>query len=481
MFRNGYLYQEFTASKLITENVCPSLQEVRMFQVDPQSQSLLYDIDDDDQDEWDLLDDKTLQLTIKDDPQLQIQSGDRVKVVDGQFKNCKGYIQNINDGFVLLKTEEAKPFEIKVRTFQVRKSFKIGESVRIIQGSRAGQQGIIEALIKDADGEDSHAQLTMTDDSNHNSLTMMVSNLRIRNEIDPTTQDVNQDFYKLNVHQVNYQAGELVLFDNYRQLGLIIQTSADTVSVLTEHNQFQQVPLLEISRKVATNRQTVCVDSENNVLAKGTLVRIRGKQNPLRGHIGEIRQLFKQTLFIWIKTPLLSNSNGFYSVHCSSVINAGAQHLKEVNQLAGLAPADGVFDVQANPDRQQRDNTLRSSLVLIKSGAMKGLKGTVLHANETEACVHVHCKGARVMVERQNIEAVYGNRGGMYIQQNADLPMQLSFDEAANREYVNTLAEDGQNAAGGRQGMRLSLDPYQRDDDLGDKTPARSLDDELQD
>lgn len=138
MFRNGYLYQEFTANKLITENVCPSLQEVRMFQVDPQSQSLLYDIDDDDQDEWDLLDDKTLQLTIKDDPQLQIQSGDRVKVIDGQFKNCKGYIHNIIDGFVHLRTEEAKPLEIKVRTFQVRKSFKVGESVRIIQGSRAG-------------------------------------------------------------------------------------------------------------------------------------------------------------------------------------------------------------------------------------------------------------------------------------------------------------------------------------------------------
>ena len=29
--------------------------------------------------------------------------------------------------FVLLKTDEAKPLEIKVRTFQVRKSFKIGE------------------------------------------------------------------------------------------------------------------------------------------------------------------------------------------------------------------------------------------------------------------------------------------------------------------------------------------------------------------
>lgn len=111
--------------------------------------------------------------------------------------------------------------------------------------------------------------------------------------------------------------------------------------------------------------------------------------------------------------------------------------------MAGLVATDGGFDVQANPDRQQKDTILRSALVLIKTGAMKGLKGTVLTSNETQACVHVHCKDARVMVDRQNLELVIGNRGGMYIQQNADMPMQLSFDEAANREYVNTLAEDG--------------------------------------
>jgi transcription elongation factor len=61
MFRNGFLYQEFSAAKLITENVCPSLKEVKMFQVDAMTQSHLYEYEDDDQDEWDLLDDQTLQ------------------------------------------------------------------------------------------------------------------------------------------------------------------------------------------------------------------------------------------------------------------------------------------------------------------------------------------------------------------------------------------------------------------------------------
>lgn len=151
----------------------------------------------------------------------------------------------------------------------------------------------------------------------------------------------------------------------------------------------------------------------------------------------------------------------------SSVINAGAQHLQEINQIAGLAPTDGIFDVQANPDRQQRDSILRNALVLIKSGPMKGLKGTVISANETQACVHVHCKCQRVMVDRPNIELVYGNRAGMIIQQNADLPMQLSFDEAANREYVNTLIEDG--------ARRVDNDNDLND---GDKTPVGNIDDD---
>jgi transcription elongation factor len=60
MFRNGYLYQEFSSSKLITENVCPSLKEVKMFQIDPLSLSSFCDIDENDQDEWDLLTDEIL-------------------------------------------------------------------------------------------------------------------------------------------------------------------------------------------------------------------------------------------------------------------------------------------------------------------------------------------------------------------------------------------------------------------------------------
>lgn len=70
MFRNGFLYQEFACSKLLTENICPTLQEVHMFQLDPASSNTLCEYEDNDQDEWDILDDETLSKTIQDDPAL---------------------------------------------------------------------------------------------------------------------------------------------------------------------------------------------------------------------------------------------------------------------------------------------------------------------------------------------------------------------------------------------------------------------------
>lgn len=135
MFRNGFLYQEFAANKLITENVCPSLQEVRMFQLDPTLHSTA-DLFEDELDEWDRLDDDTLQKTIRDDPQLQVQEYDHVRVIDGQFKNVVGVITSVHDGIVSLTTagveRTGRTLEVQVRAHQVRKHFKIGEYVRVI-------------------------------------------------------------------------------------------------------------------------------------------------------------------------------------------------------------------------------------------------------------------------------------------------------------------------------------------------------------
>lgn len=103
-----------------------------------------------------------------------------MKVIEGQFKNCQGIIQHISNGFVSFETEEDKPLRVKARQYQVQKCFKIGESVRIIQGTRAGEQGIITKLLKNGEGLESHAIISMVFGNIRHDHTVMITNLRLK-------------------------------------------------------------------------------------------------------------------------------------------------------------------------------------------------------------------------------------------------------------------------------------------------------------
>lgn len=79
--------------------------------------------------------------------------------------------------------------QVKTEAYKVKKSFKLGEMIRIIQGNRSGESGIVTQILKNGDGEDSHAVITMINDGgNRCDLTVLLSNLRIKVEVDPNTQ-----------------------------------------------------------------------------------------------------------------------------------------------------------------------------------------------------------------------------------------------------------------------------------------------------
>lgn len=130
---------------------------------------------------------------------------------------------------------------------------------------------------------------------------------------------------------------------------------------------------------------------------------------------------------------MLCNSNGFYCVKARQVRNAGAQHLKEANELLGINP----MAAQAYTDKERKDYELRNQLVMITRGHLKGYKGNVVSANETSAEIHVHSKGAKILVPRSDIQLIMNEMEGMRYQQNNNMPVYLSFDEAARQEYVN--------------------------------------------
>ena len=107
------------------------------------------------------------------------------------------------------------------------------------------------------------------------------------------------------------------MYENHKKVGLVIQTSADSLKVLNVHNKFETVRILEVSRKIIYKKGMQAVDWDNNVITRFSIIKIIDKSSPLKGQLGEIRAISKDTLFVWIKNSVLSNSNGFYCVKAS--------------------------------------------------------------------------------------------------------------------------------------------------------------------
>lgn len=66
------------------------------------------------------------------------------------------------------------------------------------------------------------------------------------------------------------------------------------------------------------------------------MIKIKDKNDAMRGQLGEVKAIYRDSMFIWIKNSLLMKTNGFYFVNVKNVVNAGAKHLKEANEAAGL-------------------------------------------------------------------------------------------------------------------------------------------------
>lgn len=120
----------------------------------------------------------------------------------------------------------------------------------------------------------------MIKDSTQSDLTVLINNLRIKTEIDPTNQD---SFYQKNMSMESYNAEDLIQFDNHKKLGFIIQTSPESLNVLNQDNQLQAVKIHEVNRKVTQGKFTNSIDSDNNVIQRGTLIKIKDRNDPLRG------------------------------------------------------------------------------------------------------------------------------------------------------------------------------------------------------
>lgn len=77
---------------------------------------------------------------------------------------------------------------------------------------------------------------------------ILLSNLKIKR--DDLSHVKLDDYLKKSEAQDVYQAGDLILYESYRHLALVLEMKPDLLRVLTTQNKVEQVRLSDVSKKV---------------------------------------------------------------------------------------------------------------------------------------------------------------------------------------------------------------------------------------
>ena len=109
-----------------------------------------------------------------------------------------------------------------------------------MQGRRASESGkVVQLLEGTTKNVHTHAVLMLgigEEGTERTALTVNVANLSLK-EVEATKEQSNEQYFKRVLDRVAYCAGELILFDNYRKLGLVLEVNPDNLRVLDQYNR----------------------------------------------------------------------------------------------------------------------------------------------------------------------------------------------------------------------------------------------------
>ncbi|KAF9430252.1 transcription elongation factor spt5, partial [Podila epigama] len=134
VFREGYLEKDMKISSLITENINPTLDEIQKFAKGG--------VDDEDGG----LDLSAVALSaMSSSVTSHFQPGEKVEVTEGELKNIHGIVDSVTSDMILVRplADDLKNSILKFPPSQLRKLFKEGDHVKVVNGKYKDETGLI--------------------------------------------------------------------------------------------------------------------------------------------------------------------------------------------------------------------------------------------------------------------------------------------------------------------------------------------------
>ncbi|KAI1715640.1 early transcription elongation factor of RNA pol II, NGN section domain-containing protein [Ditylenchus destructor] len=413
-YRRGFLYKEFPMNSVIADGVKPSLTELERFQ--------------------ETADDlrKELESTTLKEKGHSFAPGDNIEVTDGELVNLRGTVQSVDgDKVVILPHHKDLTEPLTLNAFEMRKFFKAGDHVRVVQGRYEGDTGLILRV------EDN--LVILISDLTMDELKVLPKDVQLCADVATGVDSIGQ-----------YQYQDLVMLDK-ETVGVIVRLEREHVEVLTMHGKTVRVKPQAIQCK-KESKFAKAMDSQKNTIQAGDLVKIVDGPHANKRDIddekeGVIKHLFRTWAFIYSrKHPL---HGGIFVCKTRHLLLAGAKHtdtasiqtldadlLRSPNPLASPHPSNGAATpalshssrsvagaqsvrggapgyggggpISGGGGGVRRNTAIIGKNVRISQGQFKGYYGIVKDATDTTVRVELHTMPKTINMDMSKVVEVGG-------------------------------------------------------------------------
>ncbi|VDO23753.1 unnamed protein product, partial [Brugia timori] len=264
-YRRGFLYKWFPLNIIQVDGVKPSLSELEKFQ--ETSDDLKKELEG---------------MKVK-DLSCIFSPGDYVEVADGELVNLRGRVQSVDgEKIVMLPDHEDLKEPLTLNACELRKFFKTGDHVKVINGRYEGDTGLIVRV-------EDNLVILLSDLTMHE-LKVLPRDVQLCADVTTGVDSLGQ-----------FQYQDLVMLDQ-QTAGVIVRLEREYLEVLNMHGKVVRVKPQAIHGKKDT-RFAQALDSQQNSIQVKDTVKVVDGPYASRGDAedekqGEIKHIYRSYAFV---------------------------------------------------------------------------------------------------------------------------------------------------------------------------------------
>ncbi|KAF7316053.1 hypothetical protein MIND_00123000 [Mycena indigotica] len=339
IFIDGFVEKEVKRLHLIWVDVTPTVEEFMYFKGTGDTTLDLSGVK---------------QLAKKTSGTVALQPGDRVQVIEGEQAGVYGHVAQFQKEIVTVHVRDEEMIEVSLGA--VRKIFKAGDHVKIIDGQGRGETGLVVSVGAVSD------MVTLVSD-------MTLEEITVRSEAIQVSPEVGTGAN----HAGSYKMHQLVELNSQLE-GVIFNIQGNTLQILDVNDDIRQLQSQHVSFAIFPDERfgSGMRDADGQRIQVGELM----KELALPGRRGRVIGAISRVAQVFLYDPQLQNkTNGVFTARPKTLVAQSQGDIDSAGHMIG--------------DFRHGPGYLAGANVIIVKGRWKGYWGIIKHTQGTTARVEV--------------------------------------------------------------------------------------------